>query len=153
MKNLATSFLVGVLFSIGLGISGMTQPQKVVGFLDILGSWNPSLIFVMMGAIFVHAIAYIFIMKRSKPRFSASWHLPKNNSISPSLIFGSLIFGVGWALAGYCPGPALTSLASFTTTPYLFVGSMIAGMILFRVKTLMIDVLTTFYRRQKLTPS
>jgi uncharacterized membrane protein YedE/YeeE len=133
MKNSATAFSVGVLFAMGLGISGMTQPQKVIGFLDIFGSWDPSLLFVMGGAVGVHWFTYRWILKRSVPLLAAQWHIPNKKDLTPSLVFGSLLFGVGWGMAGYCPGPALTSLASLQLKPVYFVLSMIAGMYLFRL--------------------
>lgn len=133
MKNHLSVWLVGFIFAFGLGISGMTQPQKVIGFLDVLGNWDPSLLFVMVGAIFVHAVSYRLIKKRRSPLFSTEWRIPKNTDITPNLMFGSLIFGIGWGLAGYCPGPAVTSLASFQVQPALFVLGMIGGMFVFTI--------------------
>lgn len=133
MKNILSAWLVGFLFALGLGISGMTQPLKVIGFLDLFGSWDPSLMFVMVGAILVHLILYWAIRKRSAPVFSMRWHVPEKTKITKSLIIGSLLFGIGWGLAGYCPGPALTSLASFQSRAFLFVGSMILGMFIFKL--------------------
>ncbi len=133
MKNGLAALAVGFIFALGLGISGMTQPQKVIGFLDLFGQWDPSLIFVMVGGIIVHFITYRLIRKRSSPLFSTQWHVPIKKDITPALITGSFIFGVGWALGGFCPGPAVTSLASFESTPFIFVVSMIAGMFLFKI--------------------
>ena len=133
MKNALVALVVGFIFAIGLGISGMTQPQKVIGFLDLFGNWDPSLMFVMIGAIFVHSISYVMIRRRPSPLLSAQWHVPTKLEITPALIAGAFLFGVGWALAGFCPGPAVTSLASFEATPTLFVASMLAGMMLFRI--------------------
>ncbi len=132
MKNNVTSLLVGILFAFGLGISGMTRPEKIFGFLDIFGNWDPSLIFVMAGAVILHSIAFRFIIRKKLPRLSPQWHLPKKKEITLPLFAGSFLFGVGWALAGYCPGPALVSLASFHVRPLIFFGSMIFGMFLFR---------------------
>ncbi|MGZ3743143.1 MAG: DUF6691 family protein [Pseudobdellovibrionaceae bacterium] len=132
LKNSLTALGVGFIFAVGLGISGMTQPQKVVGFLDLFGSWDPSLMFVMIGAILVHFVTYKLIRKRKSPLFSPVWHVPTKTEITPALITGSFIFGVGWGLGGYCPGPAVTSLASFGLRPFLFVISMLAGMFIFR---------------------
>ena len=131
MKNTITAFWVGVLFAIGLGLSGMTQPQKVIGFLDVFGAWDPSLLFVMAGAVGVHFFAYRWSLKRDSPLFSTKWHVPTKQEITSSLVVGSVLFGMGWGLAGYCPGPALTSLASLNTKPLIFVISMITGMYLF----------------------
>ncbi|HEY8270228.1 MAG TPA: YeeE/YedE family protein [Pseudobdellovibrionaceae bacterium] len=132
MKNAFVALGVGFIFSLGLGISGMTQPQKVVGFLDVFGSWDPSLMFVMIGAIAVHFITYKLIRKRKSPLFSKQWHVPTKKEITPALIVGSFIFGIGWGLGGFCPGPAVTSLASFEMRPFIFVLSMLVGMIIFR---------------------
>lgn len=131
MKNNFSAFAVGFVFSLGLGISGMTRPEKVIGFLDIFGKWDPSLLFVMIGAIGVHFFAFKFIRKKDKPLLADVWHVPKNKKITPALIFGSIIFGFGWGLAGYCPGPAIVSLATFQIFPLTFVAAMIAGMFVF----------------------
>lgn len=132
MITLLTSFIVGFIFAIGLGISGMTQPQKVVAFLDLFGSWDPSLLFVMVGAIAIHFVSYKLIRKRKSPLFATDWQVPTKKEITPALIVGSLIFGIGWGLGGFCPGPALASLASLDYRPFIFVGSMLVGMILFK---------------------
>lgn len=133
MKNNISALVVGTLCAVGLGISGMTRPEKVFGFLDVFGSWDASLIFVMVGAVIVHFVAFRFIVRRKSPLFSPNWHLPTKTEITFPLIGGSFLFGVGWALAGYCPGPALTSLASFQSRPIIFFVSMILGMFLFRL--------------------
>ena len=140
MKNNVAALVVGILFAIGLGISGMTRPEKVFGFLDVFGNWDASLIFVMAGAVIVHFIANRFIVRRKLPLFSPQWHLPTNKEITFPLIGGAFLFGVGWALAGYCPGPALTSLASFQSRPIMFFGSMILGMFLFRLIDLRLKI-------------
>lgn len=132
MKNAIAALVVGFVFAIGLGLSGMTQPQKVIGFLDLFGQWDPSLIFVMVGAIIVHFITFKVIRKRNSPLFSSQWHVPTKKEITPALMIGAFIFGVGWALGGFCPGPAITSMASFDKTPFVFVVSMLVGMVLFR---------------------
>ncbi len=132
MKNFAASFFVGLLFALGLGLSGMTQPQRVVAFLDFFGSWDPSLIFVMGGALAVHFVTYRWIRKRPSPLFSVDWHIPTKTELTPSLIFGSVLFGIGWALGGFCPGPALTSLATSNLSVFVFLGSMLAGMVVFK---------------------
>jgi uncharacterized protein len=133
MKNGLAALVVGFIFAIGLGISGMTKPQKVFGFLDIFGNWDPSLIFVMVGGIVVHFLTYKLIRKRKSPLLSAGWHVPTKKELTPSLITGSLLFGIGWGLGGFCPGPAVTSLASFELKPFVFVISMLLGMFLFRL--------------------
>lgn len=131
MKNNLSAWSVGFLFALGLGISGMTDPQKVLGFLDIFGNWDPSLIFVMAGSILVHFISYKLIRRRKSPLFSSQWHVPQKTEITPSLVIGAILFGFGWGLAGYCPGPAVTSLASLQIGPAIFVMSMLIGMALF----------------------
>lgn len=133
MKNAAASFVVGLVFAIGLGLSGMTQPQKVVGFLDLFGHWDPSLIFVMLGAIAVHFITYRIIRRRESPLLSVNWHVPTKTDITPSLLIGGALFGIGWGLGGFCPGPAVTSVASLDGRALVFVAAMIAGMYLFKL--------------------
>lgn len=132
MKNNFAALFVGVVFALGLGISGMTRPEKVIGFLDVFGSWDFSLAFVMAGAIATHAVAYRLIRRRNSPLFASHFHVPTSKDLTPSLISGAFIFGVGWALAGYCPGPAIVSLASLQVRPVMFVASMILGMGIFR---------------------
>jgi uncharacterized protein len=131
MKNAIISFIVGLIFSVGLGISGMTNPQKVFGFLDVFGKFDPSLIFVMVGAIAVHFILYKIIRKKTTPLFDQTWHVPTKKDITPSLIIGSFLFGVGWALGGFCPGPALVSLGAFSVRSFVFLISMVIGMFIF----------------------
>lgn len=133
MKNALAALLVGFVFAIGLGVSGMTQPQKVVGFLDLFGNWDPSLIFVMAGAIAVHFVTYRLIRRRTTPLLDTKWHVPTKTELTPALMVGALFFGAGWGLAGFCPGPAVTSLASFEPRVLYFVISMLVGMYLFRL--------------------
>jgi uncharacterized membrane protein YedE/YeeE len=132
MKNGLAALVVGFIFSLGLGISGMTQPQKVVGFLDLFGNWDPSLMFVMVGAIGVHLVSYRIIRRRNSPLLSMKWYVPEKKEITPALVLGAVIFGIGWGLAGFCPGPAVTALASLSVKPLVFVVSMIGGMLIFR---------------------
>jgi uncharacterized protein len=131
MKNAVAAFFVGLIFAVGLVISGMTQPQKVIAFLDIFGNWDPSLIFVMGGAMGLHLITYRIVRKRSSPLLDVKWHVPTKTKITPQLVLGSILFGIGWGLAGYCPGPALTSLVSFSQSSFVFVGMMFLGMFLY----------------------
>jgi uncharacterized membrane protein YedE/YeeE len=133
MKNGLAALLVGFIFALGLGISGMTQPQKVLGFLDLFGNWDPSLMFVMVGAIGVHFVSYRLIRRRNSPLLSMKWHVPEKKEMTPALVGGAVIFGIGWGLAGFCPGPAITALASLSVKPLVFVVSMIGGMLIFRV--------------------
>lgn len=125
------AFIVGLMFAIGLAISGMTQPQNVIGFLDPW-NWNPSLLFVMAGAVGVHLIGFYVVKKKSTPLLDAKWHVPTRKDFTPRLILGSALFGIGWGIAGFCPGPALASLANFDPQPAIFFGSMIFGMMLFK---------------------
>ncbi len=127
----AVSFVVGFLFAVGLAISGMTQPQKVIGFLNPW-EWDPALLFVMLGAVGVHFVSYPLIKKKSSPLLDTKWHIPSRKDVTTRLILGSAIFGVGWGLGGYCPGPGITSLASGDIRAPLFVGTMILGMLLFK---------------------
>jgi uncharacterized protein len=130
MKQLLIAFGAGILFALGLGISGMTMPSKVIGFLDFSGSWDPSLSFVMVGAIAVHFVFYRFVLHMRSPLFHSNFFLPKASQLDSRLILGSALFGIGWGLAGYCPGPALTSVVTMTKPTLVFIGSMMAGMIL-----------------------
>lgn len=125
------SFAVGLLFSIGLVLSGMTQPQKVIGFLDPW-AWDPSLLFVMLGAVGVHALSYPLIRRRSSPLLDTKWHVPSRQDLSARLLLGSALFGIGWGMGGYCPGPGVTSLVSGDMRSLVFVGAMIGGMLLFK---------------------
>jgi hypothetical protein len=133
MTALVTAFAAGVLFSIGLGISGMTQPAKVTAFLDFTGNWDPSLACVMIGAISVHAILYRMIRRRPTPLFAAAFSIPTRQDIDLRLLGGSALFGIGWGLGGFCPGPAVTSLASGHASVAIFVAAMIGGMYLYKV--------------------
>ena len=118
----------GVIFATGLALSGMTQPSKVIGFLDIFGDWDPSLAFVMGGAVLVHALTRPLIMKRSAPVLGANFDTPAQSTIDARLLFGAALFGLGWGLVGICPGPALVGIGSGQEMFLLFVGAMIVGM-------------------------
>jgi uncharacterized membrane protein YedE/YeeE len=135
IKNLRnwSALLVGFLFSIGLGISGMTQPQKVIAFLTWGPDWDPSLLFVMVGAIPVHAIVYFAIRNKKSPLFDKQFHLPKTTEITKPLMIGSVVFGLGWGLAGYCPGPAVTSVGGGSVSAIIFTFSMLSGMLIYRI--------------------
>ncbi len=123
----AIAALTGVLFGVGLLISGMTTPAKVTGFLDITGAWDPSLAFVMAGAIGVHAPFVWLARKRKAPLFDGVFHWPTLRTIDPPLILGAAIFGVGWGISGYCPGPALVSVGTGATPILVFVGAMLVS--------------------------
>lgn len=131
--HIITALGAGLLFGIGLIISGMTNPSKVIGFLDLAGRWDPSLAFVMAGAVAVAAIAFRFAARRSTALLGAPMRLPAARMIDRRLILGGLCFGAGWGLAGYCPGPALASLLSGSVKPVYFVAAMVAGMTLFEL--------------------
>jgi uncharacterized membrane protein YedE/YeeE len=132
MKN-AVSLMCGFIFALGLGFSGMTQPHIVKGFLDVFGSWNWSLMGVMIGAIGVHAITYRLIMKRSSPLIEKTFLIPSGNKIDARLVLGAIIFGLGWGWAGVCPGPGVVGLASGKVEFFYFVFSLLLGMKTFQV--------------------
>lgn len=131
-KQNVVSFAVGIIFAIGLAISGMTQPQKIIGFLSPW-DWDPSLLFVMIGAVGIHIAAYPLVRKRPSPLLDTKWHVPTRKDVTTRLVLGSILFGIGWGLGGFCPGPGVTSLASGDLRAFLFVGAMIVGMILFKM--------------------
>ncbi|MFM8466301.1 MAG: DUF6691 family protein [Oxalobacteraceae bacterium] len=125
------SFMIGLIFGLGLILGGMTDPSKVIGFLDISGSWDPSLAFVMGGALLVGVIAFRFARHRTANFFGGAIRMPTKNDIDKRMVIGSLLFGLGWGMAGFCPGPAITSMGTGNTKALLFVLAMIAGMALF----------------------
>lgn len=127
MQGLA-SFLCGLLFGTGLMISGMTQPAKVLGFLDIFGRWDPTLAFVMASALAISTVGYAWARRQGRPVFAAQHLWPNRTDIDRPLVVGSVLFGIGWGLAGLCPGPALENLASLSPRVIVFVIAMIAGM-------------------------
>jgi hypothetical protein len=129
--NAVSAFAVGLLFGIGLIISGMTDPSKIIGFLDVAGAWDPSLAFVMGGAVLVGFIAFRFARRRTASLLGGAMHLPTARQIDRPLILGSLAFGVGWGLAGYCPGPAIVAFGSGQDKAVVLLVAMIAGMALY----------------------
>ena len=136
MLQLIMALLAGLVFGLGLIISGMTDPSNVIGFLDIFGNWNPSLGFVMGGAIMIGLIAFPFAEKSPTALLGDPMRLPTAKKIDRRLVLGSLAFGAGWGLAGYCPGPALASLLTLGEAggkAWLFVAAMLAGMGLFEI--------------------
>ena len=133
MRRISSAFFAGLVFAIGLGLSGMTDANKVIGFLNLAGDWDPSLAFVMIGAIGTHLMFYRFIIRRKSPLFSDRFHLPVRRKIDYRLASGAAIFGVGWGLGGFCPGPGLVSVAGFGAAAAVFVACMIAGMLSYRV--------------------
>lgn len=127
------ALVAGLVFGIGLIVSGMTDPAKVIGFLDLAGAWNPSLGFVMGGAILVGIFAFAIARRHERSWLGAPMRLPTATAIDRRLVLGSLAFGAGWGVAGYCPGPALASLATGGAKPLIFVLAMLAGMAVFEV--------------------
>jgi uncharacterized protein len=127
MQGLA-SFLCGLVFGAGLMISGMTQPAKVLGFLDIFGRWDPTLAFVMASALAISSVGYAWARRQGRPVLAAQHLWPNRTDIDRPLVVGSVLFGIGWGLAGLCPGPALENLASLSPRVIVFVIAMIAGM-------------------------
>jgi uncharacterized membrane protein YedE/YeeE len=131
MKHRISEFAVGLIFGIGLIVSGMTDPGKVIGFLDLFGAWDPSLALVMGGAIGVGVFAFALAGKRSTTFLGSALHLPAARDIDRRLLVGSLLFGAGWGLAGFCPGPAIVSAGGGQPKAVVFVLAMLAGMWLF----------------------
>jgi hypothetical protein len=129
MKGLPFVFLAGLLFAVGLGISGMTDANKVIAFLNPLGGWDPSLAFVMVGAIGAHLATHRLILRRPSPLFAAAFSEPTSTHIDRRLIAGAGLFGVGWGLGGFCPGPGIVSATGLGQAALAFVGAMLVGMI------------------------
>lgn len=132
MINLA-AWLAGLVFGIGLIVSGMANPAKVLGFLDLAGAWDPSLAFVMGGAVAVGMIAFFVARRRTVTLLGAEVRLPVARDIDRRLVLGSLVFGVGWGIAGFCPGPGLVALGTGSAKALIFVAAMLAGMGLFEL--------------------
>ena len=128
-----TVFLCGVLFAVGLGISGMTQPAKIIAFLDVTGDWDASLLFVMGGAVAVNMVLYRLSMRRSQPVFQDSFVIPSRRKINSRLIVGASLFGIGWGLSGYCPGPAWVASVNGALSTLAFLIAMLVGMYLFQL--------------------
>lgn len=131
MRNIF-ALLSGSLFGIGLLVAQMTNPAKVIAFLDLFGSWDPSLAFVMGGALIVTLIGYRFVLKRKQPLFDGTFRIPDRTDIDVRLITGAALFGIGWGLAGLCPGPAFSSLGFGGASVLIFVGAMVASMFITR---------------------
>ena len=126
--SLISQYLIGVLFGFGLMISGMSNPQKILNFLDITGPWDPSLLFVMLGAVLVGLCGFYVVSKRAQSFFGGTLHLPAKKEVTSPLVIGSLIFGAGWGLAGFCPGPAIVALGVGHLKALVFILGMLAGM-------------------------
>ena len=130
MMSKIVSCISGIIFGVGLSVSNMINPEKVLGFLDLFGSWDPSLIFVMMGAIIICAPVFFLFRSKNKPLFADNFTIPTLKSIDRNLIIGSSIFGIGWGMVGFCPGPAISSIALLNTYSLFFVLSMLGGFLL-----------------------
>jgi uncharacterized membrane protein YedE/YeeE len=141
--GLFSQYAIGVLFGWGLIISGMSNPQKILGFLDLSGNWDPSLLFVMLGAVLVGLAGFYVVSKRTEAFFGGAIDAPTRRDITKPLMIGSLIFGVGWGIAGFCPGPALVALGAGHLKALVFVIAMLAGM----------EICDRFFVGQKISPS
>jgi uncharacterized protein len=126
-KQIMTALVSGLLFGVGLAVGGMTNPRKVIAFLDVGGRWDPSLALVMLGAIAVHFFAYRWVRGSAAPLFADEFAIPKLRHIDPKLVGGSALFGVGWGIGGYCPGPGIVALGAGGSDALVFVAAMAAG--------------------------
>jgi hypothetical protein len=127
-----TALIAGVLFGLGLGYAQMIDPQKVIGFLDITGRWDPTLAFVMGGAVAVTLITFRWVLRRPQPVLDSKFYLPTSQHIDRPLLIGAALFGVGWGMGGYCPGPAITALVLGSANPVVFILAMVAGSLTYR---------------------
>ncbi|MEL6248819.1 MAG: DUF6691 family protein [Cyanobacteria bacterium J06648_16] len=132
IKQDGLALIVGMIFGIGLGLSQMIDRQRVLGFLDLAGPWDPTLLFVLGGAVGVTAIAFRFVLRRSVPLFNGKFHLPARTDIDGPLVAGAALFGIGWGIAGYCPGPGISALVIGSWNPVVFLAAMVAGMAVYR---------------------
>jgi uncharacterized membrane protein YedE/YeeE len=127
MNRIVAAALCGALFGVGLALAQMIDPNKVLAFLDITGAWDPSLALVMGGGAGLTALLFPWVLRHPAPRLDSRFHLPTKRQLDRRLVTGAAVFGVGWGLAGYCPGPALVALTLGTAEPWLFVAAMVAG--------------------------
>jgi uncharacterized protein len=132
MLRTVVNLFAGALFGLGLAVSGMVSPAKIIGFLDFVGDWDPTLAFVMGGALLVTIPAFRLILRRPRPVLADEFDLPTKKEVDSRLLAGSAIFGIGWGLAGFCPGPAVTALASGLAPVFAFVAAMVAGMAVYK---------------------
>ncbi len=135
MSRVVAAALCGVLFGVGLALAQMIDPNKVLAFLDVAGAWDPSLILVMGGGAGVTALLFPWVLRRPRPKLDNRFHLPGKRQPDARLVSGAALFGIGWGLAGYCPGPALVALTLGTAEPWLFVLAMLAGSLACKVWT------------------
>ena len=132
MRNVS-SFFLGTLFGLGLIISGMANPEKVLGFLDIAGQWDPSLAFVMIGAIAIASVGFYASQRIEKPLLAERKHLPAQQRIEGQLLVGSAVFGIGWGVAGFCPGPAVVAVGAAKSGAFIFFVALLVGMLIFKL--------------------
>lgn len=132
MLKMLVNLFAGTLFGLGLSISGMVDPAKVIGFLDFAGGWDPTLAFAMGGALLITIPAFRPILRRPRPVLADEFDLPTKKDVDSRLLAGAAIFGIGWGLAGLCPGPAVTALASGLAPVFAFVAAMVAGMAIYK---------------------
>ncbi|MGB3294368.1 MAG: DUF6691 family protein [Phormidesmis sp.] len=130
-KQDGLALVAGTIFGIGLGLSQMTDRQRVLGFLDLAGIWDPTLLFVLAAAVAFTVIAFRFVLRRPTPVLDKKFYVPDSNAIDSRLVLGSAIFGVGWGISGYCPGPGIAALAIGSWNPVLFVVALVTGMFAF----------------------
>jgi uncharacterized membrane protein YedE/YeeE len=133
MKSLLPAIVVGLIFGAGLALSDMINPARVLAFLDVAGDWDPTLAFVLGGALIPSAMGYWLSRRMKRPLFDQQFRIPQNRTVEPKLLAGAAIFGIGWGLAGFCPGPAIAALGFSLWQPWLFVLAMVAGMLAHRV--------------------
>jgi len=127
MTRVLTAALIGLIFGTGIALSGMINPAKVLNFFDLAGAWDPSLAFVMAGALAVTALGYRFVLRRSRPALDTRFHLPAKRRLDVPLVAGSAAFGIGWGMTGFCPGGAIPALGLGESSAWLFVASMAVG--------------------------
>ncbi|GAB5428580.1 MAG: YeeE/YedE family protein [Devosia indica] len=133
MQKILSAGLIGLIFGTGIAVSGMANPAKVLNFFDFAGTWDPSLAFVMGGALIVTAIGYFFVLKRPAPVFDKAFHLPTRKDIDTPLLAGSAVFGIGWGISGFCPGGSIPALGLGEPDAMIFVAAMVAGIVLARL--------------------
>ncbi|QPC43320.1 YeeE/YedE family protein [Kaustia mangrovi] len=132
MARIVSALLIGLIFGAGIALSGMANPAKILNFFDFAGAWDPSLAFVMAGALAVTAPGYALILKRRAPALDTGFHLPSGKGIDLPLIAGSAVFGIGWGISGFCPGGAIPALGLMETDAVVFVAAMVAGILVAR---------------------
>lgn len=132
MLRLLSATAIGIVFGVGIAISGMSNPAKVLNFFDIFGTWDPSLLLVMASALVVSFVGYRLVLRRPAPVFDLKFHLPTKRNLDLPLVGGSALFGVGWGIAGFCPGGAIPALGLGETMPVIFVAAMVAGILAVR---------------------